>query len=729
MPDELLLSIFTLLARRDLCAVARTSKRCNEIAIPIIYHTIELVDKHTNHGSCETEDPHDDTPIIAILLSLAGNPRLGSYVRKLTHRCHEPPPGPMEKLRGHSFQGPLHAHSLEVLKLAHIAISHMTDVHTIYIIFGHFSLVRCLLRGFFHVDRKDATPIKRLWIESSCLESINAIEPDLSFQGLESLRLVRLRLLTEEVAVELFNKEYEDYLDTPIFEISVRDGINSSQYWKGSFYSSELWGVSLEHWRRISEARFPNLNQLSRQYNGDNPDIYCEPVFADLQKPSTLINLMIQTSAASLTSLSLDWLIGLPTEFSRLFEPMPIFPNLKAFQMRNAVLKNTCFPAGVFLLQATSPFCRFLQIHRKLRCLSWQMHHFFPGDSSFDLEKEPGVREVITHLSRTLTTLRVDYDFNIGEEDSTADDSYWPTDMTRSRRRFVQNFAAQMRTLEVIKLEGKIPKDEVRETIRALQRNPLKKIVLIGRTWPNGFCHGHDAPIPPTDVAMNSVLPPPAHESCEPRYGASILPMGVAINSVLPLPAHESYVPRYGAIGPIMIDIISEYYSETINEIKFCGYRGAPDLTRERVNADAVPYLRSLSKMPNLLHFITAMNINWTRSEYRIRDLIDYWESARPFADSAESTVLSPELKATWHPRALADRIYNVVGIHLSQKRKQSTRVCALLNLQNTRYSNNPIYIMEIWVTPNGKIDRWTVPYPDTHPTVQKRKLMERQWF
>lgn len=140
---------------------------------------------------------------------------------------------------------------------------------------------------------------------------------------------------------------------------------------------------------------------------------------------------------------------------------------------------------------------------------------------------------------------------------------------TLSRRRFIAEFAAEMRTVTSIKIEGGIPLDERRETIRALRHCKLEKIVFIGtcstigNTWGAG---GTDGTL--TDDERDFL-----EEEDETFIKEIIKRAPVAPNLDLP------FRPDYGWRGrPPMTYTIAAYHGASIRELKFCGYKGAPDL-------------------------------------------------------------------------------------------------------------------------------------------------------
>ena len=165
--------------------------------------------------------------------------------------------------------------------------------------------------------------------------------------------------------------------------------------------------------------------------------------------PSSIVALnLLKNASSSLTSLNLDWVLTMPTAlgysrdavsqrrwidtFLGLFDLR--CPNLRAFQLRNAVVADTLLPQAVYLLDHSSASVRgmrtgepddvfnledqqlqrldlaglkFMEAHPRLQCLAWPMEHFF---SEIPLRGEIArrVENVVINLGRTLTELRVD---------------------------------------------------------------------------------------------------------------------------------------------------------------------------------------------------------------------------------------------------------------------------------------------------------------------------------
>lgn len=112
------------------------------------------------------------------------------------------------------------------------------------------------------------------------------------------------------------------------------------------------------------------------------------------------------------------------------------FPNLRAFQVRNAVLAETELPRGFYLLdnwddgglptslgdidemdnrRLLDLGIDFMEAHPHLHCLAWPMDRFFQSNRNMT----PRVAAIVDNLARTLTDLRVDHTFSGRDEPQT----------------------------------------------------------------------------------------------------------------------------------------------------------------------------------------------------------------------------------------------------------------------------------------------------------------------
>ncbi|KAK4543471.1 hypothetical protein LTR36_005614 [Oleoguttula mirabilis] len=69
LPEELLQDILERLDSGSLSRLNLVSRWCYEVATPLLWREVELVDCRTQHE--ESVDEHDDTPLIKKLLVLA----------------------------------------------------------------------------------------------------------------------------------------------------------------------------------------------------------------------------------------------------------------------------------------------------------------------------------------------------------------------------------------------------------------------------------------------------------------------------------------------------------------------------------------------------------------------------------------------------------------------------------------------------------------------------------
>ena len=190
---EILDDILGRLPRWSQPCAALTSRTLYKVAIPRLYHSIELVD----YRNVRTGDEHDDSPMIRVLLVLAQSPLHASHVRVLMHRCHLPLPDVFDDLPTMSFSDATLSRDSRTLHLLQPAIQNMSNVHNLRIILGHHNIVNGLLLGFFDKDRPSKCPVRRLWLESSCLDGLDWGQ--LSSIGLESFRYRRAATIPESV--------------------------------------------------------------------------------------------------------------------------------------------------------------------------------------------------------------------------------------------------------------------------------------------------------------------------------------------------------------------------------------------------------------------------------------------------------------------------------------------------------------------------------------------------
>ena len=247
-----------------------------------------------------------------------------------------------------------------------------------------------------------------------------------------------------------------------------------------------------------------------------------------------------------------------------------------------------------------------------------------------------------------------------------------------SRRRFVEEFAAKMHVLKSIKIEGGMPLDERRETISALHRCPIEKLVfigvasVIGNTWgANGSQYRDLALIPEAD-------------GLESEDESAIHSLG----GRKPEPTRSTFEPSYGWRGsPPMLHTIVSWHGSTLRELKFCGYKGAVNLYDP--SPITHPMLAALKHCNGLESLIMSFWLSTMfEDEFRDDEVMSYWLERRDssttslvsLSDEPELGSWAYELKTKFAPRALAWGIVRFLGQYLSEhakRRKGGVRVRA----------------------------------------------------
>ncbi|KAK5136190.1 hypothetical protein LTR08_004027 [Meristemomyces frigidus] len=487
--------------------------------------------------------------------------------------------------------------------------------------------------------------------------------------------------------------------------------------WDDYIYDQLAAFTSAEEQRVLDERHVPSHRQRSMlAYRGSLLD----PLDMDLlrawrlnqseRSPSSQVALNVLGNASqTLTSLTLDWIFTRPstpgltgvTPNDRLWVDLYLqflslrFPHLRAFQLRNAVVPEAALPPGLCLLDHSrityaleehdvmrevdlEPEQRrkldlagleFMEAHAQLQCLAWPMDAFFSNRQS-PAHTARRVDAVIANLARTLVDLRVDTLYT-GVCDPQTEDVHCLTPGSRTRRRrFIQEFASKLTKLESIKIEGDIPRDERREVIRGLHACPLKKIVIIGIMCPLGNTWGADC----SDMAVKP-NPDEWGEVIEGEDKGAIWQYGPG--PLNPPGANFKFQPEYGwPAGPPMIHTIASYHANTVTELKFCGYKGAPVLLTP--TPVTTPMLSALKHFHNLESLILSLWLTTTfEGEARDEEVIAYWLNAR----SPDSTALvlvtdeepegwEKELLTNYAPKALAWRITSFIGPFLSERAK-----------------------------------------------------------
>ncbi|KAK3619644.1 hypothetical protein LTR56_023867 [Elasticomyces elasticus] len=562
----------------------------------------------------------------------------------------------------------------------------------------------------------------------------------------------------------------------------------STMFQGTNLYDRRLWDALREKgYVKPSDEQFINFGELSSNglrselmYRGE----YLDPMnleryqaeHSKVQREKTSSGLvamsLCRSASPTLRSLTIDWALMAPRTTPEMdtiayFGWVDVFielfalrlPCLRAFQLRNAVTFDTRLPPGLYLFDCAdehppqpdinyvdpnkvalrrkrwSTCClEFMEYHDRLQCLGWPMANFFSERSvSADLDISSRAAAVIDNLGRTLVDLRVDTMYRgTGEPHS---ESTFCTDTKERdrRRRFIEQFASKMRKVESIKIEGGVPRDERREIVRALHACPLKKVVMIGVCFPIGNTWGADGedllePIDDDEDIDN--LPGEDNEAIW-KYG----PMPLE-----PVSSDSRFKADYGwSPSPPMLNTIAAYHAQTVTELKFCGYKGAPVLWLPTpITTPLLSALKHFHKLKSLVMSLTLSTM--FEDSTRDRDVIDYWLNTR----SSDSTALvrvtdeepegwERELKTKYAPDAMAWRVTSLLGPFLSERAKASEGGVNIRASVCLGDSGGGIFDLDI-VVGKGAVGSdvclgFKGPREELEPERRRTKLNERRWF
>ena len=359
LPDELLCQIFSYLPSRAQAQLARVSNRASRLVLPMLYYSVQLVDCYNE----STLDDHDDTPMIKMLLSLVQNPALATHVRELKHECHVALPD-WQDIPDMSFSETHLSRDPRTSCLLQRAIFNMSSVQTLRVIVGHQNMVEGLLYGFFHPSRTFRLPIRRLWIESSSLSNTiwQLHFPNVS-QGLESLRLRRMPL------------HYPSGRNTQFFHRFSGRGLEMAhdpvcQIEKITAIESDIYS-NLQH--DYTPALLRQCSKVSC--------VYCGRPSVESEKDMNFLYSIVKAEESTLTSITFDWLLSGEAIVKALTQNKPFFPQLKAFQVRNAVEAPATLDGPLHQLDHSllfgSVWLDFLQRHPYIECLAWPSTYIF----------------------------------------------------------------------------------------------------------------------------------------------------------------------------------------------------------------------------------------------------------------------------------------------------------------------------------------------------------------
>ena len=679
-----------------------------------------------------------------------------------------------------SFKSPTLSQDARLACLLRLAIRNLTHVQNLRIIHGHWLVTIGLLTGLFDKTRPCHTPIRKLWLENCSLDGIFAQEQDnCSFSGLESVRFRRMMLTSNPNAKKLLKRGHSRRAmhngrggryytsmhrgdDISTFNLLYKIGFgedhedhsaldktefDESQAFDANIFSQlpevdQLVGTDeingyFEEYSKSLQCSFECLGQRERQRRL----IWLR---AEQNTPADFACNIVAGSMSTLTSLNLDW-VFLVARRDDPWKPevrlhMPIieklstlrFPHLRALQLRNAVIHGTMLSEPVPLLGTSRlSFLDFMEAHQKLKCLGWPMAHFFTrAAESKDVTNR--VDRVIESLSTSLIDLRVDAQYSeLGEPQSQVEDTFASFDDRRRRRLFITNFASRMRSVQHIKIEGSVPRDERRETLRALQNCRLQRIVSIGVTSPIGNTWGEAG----SDV----------DEMGDDSFTSNFLE-GEHTDAIISLassplePPQGLYHPSFGW-GPSapLLHTIASYHASTITELKFCGYLGAPILGNPTPITDS--FLYPLRHFHNLRQLVLSMWLRPSFGSLRPDDtIIEYWiglrELKEPFEylfqmpdETAEAGCRTIGIETLYEPELLAKQTQDMVAKHLSPRVKERSGGVKVRASFSLGVESSSIFDLDVGIGKNDEILGFKGPREELEPERREEKLENRRWF
>ncbi|CAD0109659.1 unnamed protein product [Aureobasidium uvarum] len=517
----------------------------------------------------------------------------------------------------------------------------------------------------------------------------------------------------------------------------------------------DIGGLISSIQQELSDEEKSPTNSVKQLLDRNHPDY----ASSDTDPYPTFMHIL-EHSTTSLTSLNLDWVLfrrtdqrasseskaSLEAMFSRMFKLH--FPHLRAFQFRNAVIPESELPQDLYLfdtcgLTSDSTFdadmcVSWLESHRRLRSLAWPADRFFRHKNTTKSALQQRINVVISKMARTLEDLRVDTVYSRSGEFKT-DDSDDPIDSNRreSRRRFISEFAARMQSLETLKMEGGIPRDEKRETIRALRQSPLQRIVMIGVNSPIGNSWGFAG----RDIGSLGINEDPNDfddfGSLEEEDTDEIIRLSTTVPEAVG--SNEVFEAEYGwPPAPPFLHTLASYHANTVTELKFCGYRGAPLLW----NPTAITkyMLAPLRHFHNLRHLILSLWLHtlW-EDDHRDDEILDYWLNTRSPSTTAlvttsnePATGWAEELASKYEPSVMAARIVALMGPYISEQAKSQhggmhVRASFCIGSYGGLFDFDVIIGKD--ASGKDKLREWKGPREELHPERRAEKLRNRRWF
>ncbi|RMZ72960.1 Multidrug resistance [Pyrenophora seminiperda CCB06] len=799
LPSELVKLIVAYLDTRTLKHVALVSRTLNQHATDVLWQDVCLSDQwklHVNanartdhiwgdHHGQGVADEHDDTPIIQKLYILATNPTIASKVHVVTHRCHLPMPNVYNDLPRMNFDAETLSQDARIHVLAKLALRNLVNVHTLRIIYGHWKLTNTLVAGFLDESRPRRVPLRRLWLESCCFDesSLYWLLPSQT-TGLESIRLRRLESATFAIIPRQRLNSMQYKLSRSGHLVQMHNGAGgfittTAQIAPDGLpeqFARPTTQEMVDMGKVLDAAMWEELSEIEKYIDANPINLSARISEVPPLDSRPLAEWVISCSASTLTSLNLDWIHWRKRWdthhvdsssycFLALLSGLR-FPQLRAFQIRNAIMPLTRLPDDIYLLEGI--FLGFLEAHTKLQCLAWPMDRIY-SHTKPSVEVQSRSRKLVAHLATMLTDLRIDAPYmtnNMSRGEPLTDDCATTEAIQQRirRHRFIAEFAPHMRKLEQIKVEGGIPRDEKRELLRALHWCSLKKIVMIGVSFPVGNTWGAGAQrlkeVDPGQSASEII-----YHNLEEEDGPGML---AAYRRRFPVPTDFDFRPNYGwSPQAPLLQTIALHHASTVEELKLCGYNGCPILSYP--NAITTPLLSGLRSFDNLKQLVLSLwLVTWYEDSYRDTEIIQSWLDVRspsstalvvitPPASPAHDQAVDPgqfpafanphdaprpqefnrwavALKTRFSPSALAYRVARDIGPFLSplaKERKGGVRVrgSICLGINEERRIANDIFDLDIRVGKGNQVLEFVGPREEGEKGRWWSKLEQRRWF
>lgn len=455
------------------------------------------------------------------------------------------------------------------------------------------------------------------------------------------------------------------------------------------------------------------------------------------EEPAWLVSQLVTTSSSTLTSLNLDWVLDIMPLISNDWINHATFQNLRAFQVRNNVTKETRFSLESTISLLEGDWLQFLERHPRIQCLAWPLEYFFHPTISPRLTSR--AQDVVMTLGRTLKELRLDANVLFHEEpwtDEIDTDDRTPQRAGVRRRFFIEQIAPHLTTLEILKIEGGIPFDERSEIVRAVRFSPLRKLVVIGVSFP--LIDACKIPsIGDRDYLVQSQPSLRASTHSDPSQDSPTA-TNLAMLQAHALFPSSPFVPTYNPSRYSMLDTIALHHASTITTLKFCGFKNAPDIHNRTSTLPDV--LGPLRHFHNLQHLTLSLWMRTTGEHqgehvYLDPEVRSYWVGSQ----SPTSTALAFPARAyhenpwakvlvdDYAPVSLAHHVASLLAPRLSVRalaRKGGVSVKALLLL-----AGHEIFDLEVRLDAHGEVASYRGPTSERDAERLREKMARRAWF